>query len=72
MDIDDEIELIFNDLRITNDDIRQYTITNNYALFKQETASTCMGIEAIIFYEGKNPGDIQDCKMEETEGDEAE
>ena len=70
--MDDEIvELLFNDLRITGDDIKQYSITS-YAPFKQEAASTSLGIEAIIFYESKYTEDIQDCKMDEIEGDEVE
>ena len=64
MDIDDEIELIFNDYRISEEDIKQYNITNIYATSKQETTSTTLGVEAIIFYEKEDTGYIQDGEVE--------
>lgn len=65
MDIDDEIELIFNDLRIDNESLKEYSISNIYATSKQTIQTTSMGEQTEFIYEIKHSEDIQDSEMEE-------
>lgn len=69
MDLDDEIILMFNDLRIDSEQIKGYNITNIYATSKERVQTSSMDNSAEFIYEIKYTEDIQDGKMETTETD---